>query len=342
MGFVFGERSRREPLGFPNYSLIEVGDDLASVAEQRMKKLESIYHLSQKNAWDGRAVLAETIERHGGIHIPRDKRESLARVLSVILWGELAAWIVSAELAERIEDVEAKMAATSQTFDEARHFYVMRDYLRALDVKVPALHAYSRTVLREILDTKVLTFKLVGMQLLVENAALSLFKMVARCEVEPVLADLMPYFEKDEARHVGLGMNYLPSLMAKMSTLEIVRLHAYQARIYSMLFWETMLLRNDFDRLGLDVNESSRFTLRLQLDIATQMGKFARDGDSKREGRGVYIEPELLRRTHSFSIDAFLPRPGAEVPGWQKRVIGVAEGVARAGARVLDAVEPGR
>ena len=229
---LFGRRSD----GFPNYALLDV-DDVVGVAEARTRRLERIYHVSQENAWDGKAVLAEALERHGGIQLPEERREALARLFSLILWGELAAWVVSAELAERIEDVEAKMAATSQTFDEARHFYVMRDYLRELGVEVPPLGAYSRVVLRDLLDAKDLVRKLVGMQLLVENAALSLFKMVGRSKVEPVLADLMPYFEKDEARHIGLGMNYLPHLLRELGPTQVVRLHAFQYRIYSLLFW---------------------------------------------------------------------------------------------------------
>jgi hypothetical protein len=38
-----------------------------------------------------------------------------------LMWGELAAWIVAVELAEHIDEPDAKMAVTSQVFDEARH-----------------------------------------------------------------------------------------------------------------------------------------------------------------------------------------------------------------------------
>ena len=47
----------------------------------------------------------------------------------MLMWGELAAWRISAQLADRLEPLEMKMAATSQAHDEARHFYVMHDYL---------------------------------------------------------------------------------------------------------------------------------------------------------------------------------------------------------------------
>ena len=44
----------------------------------------------------------------------------------------------------------------------------------------------------------------------------SLFRSVAQAGVEPVISELMPYFERDEARHVGLGVLYLPKLLAKL------------------------------------------------------------------------------------------------------------------------------
>jgi hypothetical protein len=335
LGLFATESRRRSAERFPDYSLVHPAIE---AAEAKTKKLESIYHLSQRRSWDGEKVLAELVDKHGGIHIDEDKRESIARIFSVILWGELAAWTVSADLAERLDDVEAKMAATSQTFDEARHFYVMRDYLRLLGCEVPPLDAYARRVLREVLGAEDLAFKLVGMQLLVENVALSLFKMVAKARVEPVLSDLMPYFERDEARHVGLGINYLPILLAKMSRLDIVRLNLYQARIYSFLFWDTLMLKDDFEKLGLDSNEATRMGLRVQLDIATQMGKFA-SRDERKVGRGVYVEPELLRRTHSFSVDAFMPKPNAEIPPWQRRVLDLTSSLAKLGARAIDAVD---
>jgi hypothetical protein len=68
------------------------------------------------------------------------------------------------------------------------------------------------------------------------------------------------------------------------------------------------------------------------------MGKFG-ESDARRAGRGVYVEPELIRKTHGFSVDAFMPKPDANVPGWQARVLGVARRVARVGAGAIDLVE---
>src|ERR1700756_24071 len=119
-------------MSWPPYHLMQ-RDHLAD-AKAKFDKLERLYHVGHKQAWDGKQVLKELIQKHGGIQMAPEKKRALAEIFSTILWGELAAWSISADLALQLEDTEAKMAATSQVFDEARHFYVMRDYLLALDV----------------------------------------------------------------------------------------------------------------------------------------------------------------------------------------------------------------
>ena len=55
------------------------------------------------------------------------------------------------------------------------------------------------------------------MQLTVETIALTIFQRVREIGVEPVLTDLLPYYERDEARHVGLGVQLVPQMMEKLS-----------------------------------------------------------------------------------------------------------------------------
>src|SRR5262245_36106214 len=197
-------------------------------------KLRNIYHRGQELAWDGRGVLAELVRKHGGIHVPEDKRHALGRIFEIILWGELAAWKISAELADRIEPLEAKMAATSQTHDEARHFYVMYDYLGLLGYQPTRIDPYSQKVLDITLDTASLAQKLLGMQLMIETIALTIFAEVRALQIEPVLSDLLLYYEKDEARHVGLGTQYLPQLLRRQSRREGLHTMAFQMKL---IFW---------------------------------------------------------------------------------------------------------
>ena len=113
---------------------------------RRARKMESIYHVGQTRLWNGREVLAELIKKHGKPELGPKERRGLARVFSIIMWGELAAWKISAQLADRLEPLEAKLAASSQVHDEARHFYVMHDYLEALGEPPEKMHYFARRV----------------------------------------------------------------------------------------------------------------------------------------------------------------------------------------------------
>lgn len=219
---------------------------------RRLAKCERIYHRAQQMAWDGKEILPMLIEKHGGIHVAPEKKEALKRVFAIILWGELAAWKISAQLADGLVPLEAKMAATSQANDEARHFYVMYDYLTEIGYVPEKLDRAPQALLDIVLETDNLAYKLLGMQLMIETIALTVFQTVRESNVEPVLSELMRYYERDEARHVGLGMQYLPSLIAKMSKSEVSRMITFQVRVLSWAIWENKVLEEDFKVLGID------------------------------------------------------------------------------------------
>ena len=88
------ESARSALFPFPPYRL----GSAAYIDEARDKfaKLERLYQMAQSRAWNGKEVLADLLNRHGGIQVAPDQRGPLARVFSIILWGELAAWIISA------------------------------------------------------------------------------------------------------------------------------------------------------------------------------------------------------------------------------------------------------
>jgi hypothetical protein len=314
-------------MGWPNYRLLE--RDYLEEAQAKHERLERLYHVGQKQAWDGREVLGRLLAKHGGVRLPVDKRQAVANIFSMIVWGELAAWTISADLALKLEDPSAKMAATSQAFDEARHFYVVRDYLTRLEVDIPELDGYSHTALTTLLDSPRLTDKLLGMQLIVEPVAATLFHAVAQSGVEPVLAELMPYLERDEARHVGLGVLHLPQLLAHLGRLEVARLHALQLRIVTLIAWGTHLRRRDFDTLGIDNNASFRHGVRMNYEVMRGMRSHGEAPPA------VLIGAPLLDRMNDWAIDLFFPALGSQLPGWQRRALGVVERLSRLGDRAL-------
>jgi hypothetical protein len=219
---------------------------------KRLSKCERIYHRGQEMAWDGKEILPMLLAQHGGIRIAPEKKQALERVFAIIMWGELAAWKISSQLADRLVPLEAKMAATSQAHDEARHFYVMHDYLTELGYVPTKLDRAPQALLDLVLDTDNLAYKMLGMQLMIETIALTIFQTVREIDVEPVLTELMKYYERDEARHVGLGMQYLPSLISRMSRREVSALITFQVRLLVWALAELKLLEGDFATLGIE------------------------------------------------------------------------------------------
>jgi len=217
--------------------------------------LERIYHKGHALAWDGKEVLSSLIAEHGTPQIEPEKKEALSRIFGIIMWGELAAWRISAELADELEPLEAKMAATSQAFDEARHFYVMHDYLAAADASPKKLEWAPRSLLEGVMNADHLTKKLMGMQLMVEPIALTLFHFVKKMNIEPVLTHLLPYYERDEARHVALGIQYLPAMLEQMSVAERISLLAHQFRLITYEVWSNTAIAKDMLLLGVDPRE---------------------------------------------------------------------------------------
>jgi hypothetical protein len=228
-------------------------DQLLTAAEaRRARKMESIYHVGQTRMWNGREVLAELIKQHGKPRVSDKERHGLARVFSIIMWGELAAWKISAQLADTLEPLEAKLAAASQVHDEARHFYVMHDYLEALGETPERLDYFARRVVELTLKTPNLCKKLLGMQLTIETIALTIFQCVRELEVEPVLSELLTYYERDEARHVGLGIQLVPTLIGKMSVPERLDLGLFQLNLLFSTLLSLKSMEKDLLSIGVD------------------------------------------------------------------------------------------
>jgi len=288
---------------FPNY---ELGDpDIVGLAEARTNTVARIYHKGHEQAWDGRAVLDELVAKHGGINFPADKKDAFARVASVLLWGELAAWSISADLAVKLEDTPAKMAASSQVFDEARHFYVLRDYMWRAGINVAHLGGWSRRLLVELLETENLLYKVVGMQLLVESTAVVMFRTIADAKLEPVLSELLYYFERDEARHVGLGVLTLPEVLAGLSESEARRLWWFQTRMNLEMTLGGITLRHAFDQLGIDQAEMNLQGFKYHAEIVRRM---RRDhGDTSRESTATKGLFKISRKVQDGFQEFFFP-----------------------------------
>jgi hypothetical protein len=298
--------------------------DLARSASdaRRFDRVENIYHRGQDLAWDGRAVLAELVAKHGGPQIAPEKRAALSAVFGPIMWGELAAWKVSAQLADQLEPLEAKMAATSQAHDEARHFYVMHDYLElALGQAPKKMHPASERLLGCVLETDDLACKLLGMQLQVETTALTIFQAVREANVDPVLTELLPYFEKDEARHVGLGTQVLPMLMREMGRVEGAMLSAFALKVTFWLLASNMAMEPGLRGLGIEPRRMLTLAKSKQLIVFEELWQAT-------EKTGTTFG-DVVGRVMEATANAMWPPPGERgvVARGKALVRGLAHGV---------------
>ncbi len=293
--------------------------DLERSADEarRAQKLANLYHRGQELVWDGREVLAALLQQHGGIKIDPKLREPLGVVFGVIMWGELAAWRISLQLADRLPELEPKMAATSQAHDEARHFYVMYDYLTELGYVPKTMDRASRAVLDLVLDTDNLSYKLLGMQLMVESLALTIFQAVREARLEPVLADLLRYYEKDEARHVGLGVQYLPGMVKRMSKREAFGLFFFQLKVIAATIAGLKSLEPSLRALGIDPRRILTLGRAKQTLAFNEMGR-------QMGLTGVPRSREVVIRLVNSVLEPLFPRDAAERsrPFWRAMLAG--------------------
>lgn len=243
-----------------------------AMAEERTSRLRRIYANCLRDAWDGPTLFREAMARHGGIQLEPEKRVHLSYPISMLMWGELAAWIVSAELAERLDDPDARMAASSQVFDEARHFYTLRDYLAALHVPVPKLDTYFAIGARRLLMTKDLDLKLFSMQILAEGTAQAIFRFLADAKIEPVLTDLLPYIERDEARHVGLGVLHLPERLARRTPKQCRRLASHVGAIGDLFGATQIRYIEHYRAIGAEPRELFRSADKMLHELSNKLG----------------------------------------------------------------------
>lgn len=312
---------------FPPYELL---DRYAERADSKGKRLERLYHLTAEHAWDPREVLDELEKKYDGIHVPPEKQAALGHLFSVLLWGELAAWNIASDLALELDDVDAKMAATGQAFDEARHFTVLRDYFARAKVPLPPLNPYGKRLLVRILESKSTVRKLYGMQLLVENLALSIFRQLTEAKVEPVLTDLLEYIERDESRHVALGVLYVPRLLNQSSRFELARNYVFN---FEMLFLSVAggeLLDEHFEAMGLDHRALSMHTFRTHERMLREM----RAEHTREEMKHVY---RLSPKQQSMLVDFLHPAKDAPIGRSKQRLRKAFHRAVSAGARVLAA-----
>lgn len=154
-------------------------------------------------------------------------------LLSQFLHGEQGALICTAKIVETVPWYDAKLYASTQVVDEARHVEV---FARYLDEKMGGgyqVNAHLGLLLDDILSDSRWDFTYLGMQIMVEGLALAAFGFLHQLTAEPLLKQLLRYVMSDEARHVAFGVLSLKEVYDGMTDKEMMdrQVFAYEAGI---------------------------------------------------------------------------------------------------------------
>ncbi len=141
--------------------------------------------------------------------------------LSQFLHGEQGALICTAKIVETVPWYDAKLYASTQVVDEARHVEVFGRYL---DEKLGGqyqVNAHLRMLLDDIVNDSRWDMTYLGMQVMVEGLALAAFGFMYQMTEEPLLKKILRYVMSDEARHVAFGVLSLKEVYDGMSDAEM-------------------------------------------------------------------------------------------------------------------------
>jgi rubrerythrin len=141
--------------------------------------------------------------------------------LSTLVQGEHGAMVLCSQLVECVQGQDAKLFQATQVADEARHNEVLQRYIDLrLDGKIYGLGGNVKEIFDTLLSTSSWYLKTIGLQLVAETFAVSLFRMLAESSKDAVLRQVCRRILQDEARHMGFAMLSLPELVGQATDAE--------------------------------------------------------------------------------------------------------------------------
>ena len=192
--------------------------------------------------------------------------------LSQFMHGEQGALICTAKIVETVPWYDAKLYASTQVVDEARHVEVFSRYLAEKMGGQYQVNIHLRMLLDDIINDSRWDMTYLGMQVMVEGLALAAFGFQHQFTNEPLLKKLLRYVMSDEARHVAFGVLSLKECYDQMTDAEMMERQefAFEAairmrdRFMSQEVWERMGI-NTRDILPLVIADPTRVVFQSML-----------------------------------------------------------------------------
>ncbi len=181
--------------------------------------------------------------------------------LSQFMHGEQGALLCTAKITETVPWYDAKLYASTQVVDEARHVEVFARYLDEKLGGAYPINAHLRMLLDDIVNDSRWDMTYLGMQVMVEGLALAAFGFMHQMTEEPLLKQLLRYVMSDEARHVAFGVLSLREVYEGMTDAEIKdrQEFAYEAAVRMR---DRFLSQEVWQRFGVNPKEVVPLVLR--------------------------------------------------------------------------------
>jgi hypothetical protein len=178
--------------------------------------------------------------------------ESRNWMLSQFMHGEQGALICTAKIVETVPWYDAKLYASTQVMDEARHVEVFARYLAEKLGGEYQVNVHLRSLLDDIVNDSRWDMTYLGMQVMVEGLALAAFGFLHQLTGEPLLKKILRYVMSDEARHVAFGVISLKECYDQMTDAEMKdrQEFAFEAGIRMR---DRLMQQEVWERMGVDM-----------------------------------------------------------------------------------------
>lgn len=202
-----------------------------------------------------------TIDLNEWLGVSEEMRMAAARSFSSFYYGEQGAKLISAQLTVLAPTNESSKFLATQTMDEARHAEAFEAMIGFIHGKIDPMNPFLNAFLSDIMRTKHFEDKLVGMNLLVEGLALSAFRMMLK-ELKigknisqggyTIIGSPVEDILRDESRHVGFGVLFLPQVLSGLSRRRKAFLRLRQLAWLALLYGSVKYHQADMETMGLD------------------------------------------------------------------------------------------
>ncbi len=176
-------------------------------------------------------------------------------VVSSFLHGEQAALSLSTSLCDILVDPGAQEYAANQAREEARHVAGFGRYIQVRWGKPYPVGDALGDLLEELVTTRVVYKKLVGMQMLLEGLAMGAFANMHAHTRDPLLKRLTQLVMTDEAFHHRFGRIWAERTISKLSDKERNVIEDWAAECFETVLFNSVNIRQKrmvYEQFGLD------------------------------------------------------------------------------------------